>query len=207
MGSFSAFLLEAVAISLSGVMAPGPITSVVVGKGSESPHAGALVALGHGVVEMPLMVAVFYGVGRLLELPHTQAIIALAGGLFLLWMGFGMVRSLRADGPASGESTQSPFAAGILLSVGNPYFLVWWATVGAALISRSARFGLRGFLAFALAHWSCDFVWDYGLSVLSFKGGQVLGARFQKGISLVCGAALIVFGGRFVIDGAVRLLG
>jgi threonine/homoserine/homoserine lactone efflux protein len=205
--SLPAFLLEAVAISLSGVMAPGPITSVVVGKGSESPHAGALVALGHAVVELPLMIAVFYGVGRLLELPHTSAIIALVGGLFLLWMGFDMLRRLRQGLIEDAHSAHTPLVAGILLSAGNPYFLVWWATVGAALIARSVQFGLGGFLAFALAHWGCDLVWDYALSALSFKGGQVFGARFQRGVFLVCGALLVVFGGRFMVDGALTFLG
>jgi len=204
--SFAAFLLEAVVISLSGVMAPGPVTSVVVGKGNDSPHAGALVALGHGVVEIPLMVAVFYGVGRLLELPHIQGAIALAGGLFLLWMGLGMLRSLRQRVEMDEQSGNTSFVAGILLSIGNPYFLVWWATVGAALIARSAEFGLGGFLAFGLAHWGCDFVWDYGLSALSFHGGQIFGARFQRGVFLLCGLALIFFGARFVWDGAGMLL-
>ena len=205
--SLPAFLLQAVAISLSGVMAPGPITSVVVGKGSESPHAGALVALGHGIVELPLMIAVFYGVGRLLELPYTSAAIALVGGLFLLWMGFDMLRSLRQGLVEDAHSAHTPLVAGILLSAGNPYFLVWWATVGAALIARSVRFGVGGFLAFALAHWGCDLVWDYALSALSFKGGQVFGARFQRGVFLVCGALLVLFGGRFVVDGALTFLG
>ncbi|MGD2177902.1 MAG: LysE family transporter [Anaerolineae bacterium] len=200
------FLLEAIAISLSGVMAPGPITSVVVGKGTQSPHAGALVAVGHGIVELPLMIAVFYGVGRLLKLPHTSAAIALGGGLFLLWMGLGMLRSLRRDAVQHTHSAHTPLVAGILLSAGNPYFLVWWATVGAALIARSIRFGVWGFLAFALAHWMCDLLWDYLLSALSFKGGQIFGARFQRGIYLLCGACLILFGGRFVIRGALHFL-
>ena len=78
--------------------------------------------------------------------------------------------------------------------------------MGAALIARSARFGLGGFLAFALAHWACDFVWDYGLSALSFKGGQVLGPPCQRGVFLVCGVCLMLFGGRFVFDGARTLL-
>lgn len=61
-----AFLLEASLISLSGVMAPGPLTTVTVGKGSRSPHAGGLVAIGHGIVEFPLMIFIFYGLGVLL---------------------------------------------------------------------------------------------------------------------------------------------
>jgi threonine/homoserine/homoserine lactone efflux protein len=204
--SFSAFLAEAVVISLSGVMAPGPITSVVIGKGSKSPHAGAIVSLGHAVVEFPVMIAVFYGVGRLLEIPYARAVIAVVGGLVLLWMGYGMLRSLRRDVALDDQTRHSPFAAGILLSAGNPYFLVWWATVGAALISRSTQFGWGGFLAFGLAHWMCDFVWNYGLSALSFQGGRVLGARFQRGVFLLCGTALIFFGGRFVWQGVTTFL-
>jgi threonine/homoserine/homoserine lactone efflux protein len=204
---FLAFVLEAVLISLSGVMAPGPVTTLVVGKGNESPHAGALVALGHGIVEFPLMIGVFYGVGHLLELPYARAIIALVGGLFLLWMGLDMLRSLTRQTPEAHGSNHSPVVAGLLLSIGNPYFLVWWATVGAALIFRSIRFGLLGFLTFAVAHWSCDFVWDTLLSVLSFKGGQVFGRRFRRAVLLICGGFLIVFGSRFVYDGASSLLG
>jgi threonine/homoserine/homoserine lactone efflux protein len=205
--SFLAFLLEAVLISLSGVMAPGPVTTLVVGKGNESPHAGALVALGHGIVELPLMIGVFYGVDHLLERPHARAIIALVGGLFLLGMGIDMLRSLTQQTLKAHGSNHSPVVGGLLVTIGNPYFLVWWATVGAALILRSVRFGLLGFLAFALAHWSCDFVWDTLLSALSFKGGQVFGRRFQRAVLLICGGFLIFFGGRFVYDGASTLLG
>lgn len=205
--SFLAFLLQAVLISLSGVLAPGPVTTLVVAKGNESPHAGALVAVGHGIVEFPLMIGVFYGVGHLLELPDARAVIALVGGLFLLWMGVDMLRSVGQQTIEAQNSGHSPVVAGLLLTVGNPYFLVWWATVGAALILRSVRFGLLGFLAFALTHWSCDFVWDTLLSALSYKGGQVFGRRFQRGVLLVCGGFLIFFGGRFVVDGASGLLG
>ncbi len=64
-------------------MAPGPLTTVTVGKGNESPHAGAFVAVGHGIVEFPVMLAVLYGAGRLLGISYVKAAIASAGGLFL----------------------------------------------------------------------------------------------------------------------------
>jgi threonine/homoserine/homoserine lactone efflux protein len=96
--------------------------------------------------------------------------------------------------------------AGIVLSVGNPYFLVWWATVGAALILRSVAFGVWGLVAFGLLHWLCDFVWSYFLSALSFKGGQFFGQWFQRAIFLVCGGMLLFFGVRLVIDGIGALV-
>lgn len=204
--AFTGFLFEAALISLSGVMAPGPITTVSVGKGSESPHAGALVALGHAVIEIPLMIAVFYGTGQLLQRASVQAAIALVGGLFLLFMGLGMFRALGREDVAMDGAGSSPFVAGILLSVGNPYFLVWWITVGAALILRSLRFGVQGALAFGAVHWSCDLVWNYFLSALSYKGGQFFGRRFQKGLFLLCGVFLVFFSLKFIVDGAMGFL-
>jgi threonine/homoserine/homoserine lactone efflux protein len=210
------FLLEAMFISLSGVMAPGPMTAVTVGKGNQSPHAGAWIAVGHGIVEFPLMVAVFFGVGYLLEMAYVKAAIALVGGAFLLFMGIGMFRSISKNGVAEDgslerlneaaiEDTRSPIITGIVLSLGNPYFLIWWATVGAALVLRAVSFGLIGFVTFAILHWSCDFVWSYLLSALSFKGGKVFGNKFQRAVFVVCGVALVFFSSKLVIDGVKTL--
>ncbi len=198
--SLLAFLVEAVLISLSGVMGPGPMTAVTVGKGSESPYAGALVAVGHGIVEFPLMVFIFYGFGYFLSQSYVKAAIALVGGLFLLVMAVGMFRDIRRAEINSTRYSGSAIAAGVLLSLGNPYFLVWWATVGATLILRSVSFGLLGFLLFAVLHWSCDLLWCSLLSAISFKGGQFLGRGFQKVVFAICGVLLLVFGAKFILD-------
>lgn len=198
--SLLTFLLQAVIISLSGVMAPGPITAVTVGKGSESPHAGAMVSIGHGIIEFPLMVGIFYGLGYLLNLPYVKIIIAFVGGLFLLFMGIGMLRSIKGFEVKSDVDNHSPLIDGILLSLGNPYFLVWWATIGAALVFRSVKFGMGGFVIFALAHWFCDFLWYYFLSFLSFRGGLFFGKVFQRVLFGICGLALFFFSGKFIFD-------
>jgi len=199
------FLLEAVLISLSGVMAPGPITAVAVGKGSESPHAGALVAIGHGMVEFPLIVFIFWGFGHLIDLPYVRTAIALVGGLLLLIMGIGMFRGMRRAEISSNQYARVPVIAGVLLSAGNPYFLIWWITVGATLVSRSIQFGPWGLLAFALSHWLCDLAGCYFLSALSFKGGRFFGKRFQEIVFAVSGVFLVFFGGKYIAD-AVKVL-
>lgn len=203
--SLSSFLFQVGIVSLSGVMAPGPMTAVTMGKGTESPHAGLLIALGHGMVEIPLMVAIMYGFGYLLEITRVQETISLVGGVVLLFMGLSMFKGMRRPTMTVTRNTHSPLKAGILLSVGNPYFIVWWATVGAALVVQSAKFGMAGFVAFALLHWLCDFVWCYCLSIMSFKGGRFFGRWFQKAVFGLCGTFLLFFSGRF-IWGAVRSL-
>ncbi len=203
---FLAFLSEAVVVSLSGVMSPGPITAVAIGKGSRSPHAGALVAVGHGLAEWPLMVAVYLGVGRVLDRPVLTAAIGLVGGIVLLVMGIGMLHSARHAEVGLTSDGRSPLVAGIVLSLGSPYFFVWWATIGAALILQSVAFGVWGFVALALSHWICDFVWDYFLSAVSYKGGQFLGGRFQKAVFGLTGIALLYFGVSLLVSATRTLL-
>jgi threonine/homoserine/homoserine lactone efflux protein len=205
--SYGAFLLQAILISLSGVMAPGPLTVVVVGKGARSPRAGALIALGHGVVEFPLMAAIVVGLAPILRHEMVAAGIGLAGGAVLLWMGWGLLRALRAPAEASTVRRESsPLVAGILMTAGNPYFIVWWATVGATLVFRAWEFGLWPFVIFAVVHWSLDLIWYFFLSAASFRGGRLLGTRFQTAVSLVAGLLLLFFGVRFVADALPKLL-
>jgi len=200
----SAFLIEAVLISLSGVMAPGPITAVTLSKGTKSPHAGAIIALGHGIVEIPLMILILYGFGEILKIPYIKAIIGLLGGLFLLKMGLGLLQGIKQAKINSSNDPHSPLMAGIILSLANPYFLIWWATIGSILIFRSITFGLLGFVIFMILHWFCDFFWCYFLSALSFKGGQFFGKRLQQVLFAICGVFLLFFSAKFIFD-AVKI--
>ena len=199
---FSAFLLEAVLISLSGVIAPGPVTAVTVSKGAKSPHAGAIIALGHGIVEIPLMILILYGFGDILKITYVKAIIGLLGGLFLLKMGISLLKGIKHAKIDSANGPNSPLRAGIILTLANPYFMVWMATIGSILIFRSYAFGLLGFTIFMIAHWSCDFLWLYFLSALSFKGGQFFGKRLQQVLFAICGVFLLFFGAKFIFDAA-----
>jgi threonine/homoserine/homoserine lactone efflux protein len=202
---FALFLSEAIVISLSGVLAPGPITAVAIGHGSRSLRAGPLVAIGHGIVEFPVVAAVSLGVGQLLETRSIQAAIGAAGAAMLAIMGVGMFRSASRRSDVTAAPDRSPLAAGVLLSLANPYFLIWWATIGAALIARSLAFGLAGLAAFGVAHWLCDFLWCSALSTLSFRGSRFFGGKMQRAVFMICGAALLVFAARLMMDAITPL--
>jgi threonine/homoserine/homoserine lactone efflux protein len=206
---FPAFLLETVLISLTGVMAPGPMTAATVGKGGESPGAGVSLSLGHGVIELPLMVLLYLGLGRLLGRDGVGAAPGLAGGSFMLYMGGSMLWSLRRNAHAKAGAVvgHAPLIAGILLTGANPYFLLWWLTVGGALITRAASFGLLGFGSFALVHWLCDLGWLSFLSVMSYRGTKVFGERFRWVVTAVSSAFLLLFAVRFIIDALASIIG
>jgi len=197
------FLIEVVVISLSGVMAPGPVTAAAIGMGTRSRYAGPLIAVGHGVVEFPLMILIVLGAGRILKLPTAQIVIGLAGGAFLLIMAIQMLKSLRSAEKQQAQVTKSaPVLAGIILSAGNPYFLLWWATIGLALATTATGIGIWAFVLFAIVHWLCDLVWLSALSWASFKGSVLLGPRGMRIVLMICSAALFVFGLFFIYKAA-----
>jgi threonine/homoserine/homoserine lactone efflux protein len=205
--SMFSFLMEVTIISLSGVMAPGPMTAVTIGKGNKSPHAGVKIAMGHGIIEFPLMLLVFFGFGFLFKINYVKPAIAFIGGLLLLYMGINMIQNIKAEqNSLNNNNNSSSLKAGIFLSAGNPYFLIWWATVGATIVLRSVEFGILGFVLFAIIHWSCDFIWLYILSSLSYKGSQFFGKNFQKISYIICAVLLIFFSFKFIIDAVLTFL-
>jgi threonine/homoserine/homoserine lactone efflux protein len=204
--SFWIFLSGAIVISLSGVLAPGPVTAATIGKGNDSPHAGAWIAVGHGIVEFPLMILLAFGIGQFFTSVWLKTALGILGGLFLVYMAIGLLRGIVRSSAGPSFYSGSPLLAGILLTLGSPFFFVWWATIGAALILQSWAFGIAGFIILCAAHWLCDFLWSYFLSALSFAGGKFFGRRFQQAVFGACGLALLVFGGWFLYSAAVSLL-
>ncbi len=193
------FLFGVFAVSLTGVMMPGPMTAAAVVMGSRNRYAGALITVGHIVVEFPLIVLIMLGMGRIFESTAAQIAIGLVGGVFLILMACQMLMSLRgvqAEGVKHHKA--GPVVTGILLSMGNPYFLLWWATVGLMLATDARELGVWALGLFAIVHWLCDLVWFSILSWASFKGSELSGGRSKRVVLLVCSAALIVFGVIFI---------
>lgn len=201
------FLFEVFVISLSGVMAPGPVTAAAVAMGARNRYAGVLIALGHVIIEFPLMLLIILGMGKLLESDKTQIVIGLAGGAFLLVMAIQMLNSLNAANVAEDKKIGNrPVLTGILLSASNPYFLLWWATIGLALASEATELGIWAFALFVVVHWLCDFVWLQALSWASFKGSSLLGGRVQRIVLLICSIALFIFGLLFIYKSGFSLV-
>jgi len=201
------FLSSAVMISLSGVLSPGPMTAAVLQQGSRSALTGIYIALGHAVIEMPLIFLIYLGIGNLLHMEVVRITIGMAGGLYLLFIGIGLLRQ-KVDMENNKDTvTSSPFFSGVFLSGGNPYFLLWWGTIGAGLVFGAARFGLLGLVLFAVFHWLCDLIWYSFLSFASFNGIRMFGAGLYKKVSVICGLAMLFYGGVFITNAVKQIIG
>jgi threonine/homoserine/homoserine lactone efflux protein len=194
------FMLKAALISLSGVLSPGPITAITVSKGTEHPLTGLYVAVGHTIVELPLMILIAVGLDKYLQINWVRVAIGVLGGLFLFKMGFGLLKNIFSTKIGYDNFNYTPIQAGVILSISNPYFLIWWTTVGAMLLSGAYQFGMVGVILFMLIHLGCDFLWYIFLSSLTFKGGQFFGQKLQQVLFAICGLFLLFFSGKFLYD-------
>jgi threonine/homoserine/homoserine lactone efflux protein len=201
------FLLRVVGVSLSGVMMPGPVTAAAIAMGARNRWAGALMAVGHGIVEFPLIVLITVGMKEIIESTLIKIVIGLAGGAFLIIMSVQMLKSPEsADKPQVTSSKSTPLLAGVILSGCNPYFFLWWATVGLALATAATRLGIWAFVLFAIVHWLCDLVWLETLSWASFKGSVLLNPRRQRIVMIICAVVLLGFGLLFIGGAGIGLV-
>ncbi|GAH49042.1 unnamed protein product [marine sediment metagenome] len=199
------FLLSVAIISLTGVMLPGPMTAATIAKGYRNKNAGALIALGHGVIELPLIAAMYLGIGHFLELPAVVNGIYIVGGVALFYLGFRMFRTA-GDAPEEvGGLPASSVVTGIVVTGTNPAFYVWWITLGAALITGAAHFGVIGVVLLAVVHWPCDLVWSEFLSMGTFKSRKWWTTKVQRIVFSVCALVLLGFGAWFVFSGLSNL--
>ena len=182
-------------------MAPGPMFAVTLAKSYKSPLAGTQIALGHAVIEVPLILLIYFGFARFFENSTVQLVLSLVGGGMIIWMGISMFR-IRTEVVQKGKDLPyNAFTAGILTSGFNPFFLLWWATIGSMLVMKFLDFGITGLVIFIIAHWLCDLVWLSLISILIYRTHTLWGKKYQEWVFIGCSLLLVGFGGWFMISG------
>tara|TARA_B100000315_G_C14128140_1_gene385639 strand:- start:6 stop:566 length:561 start_codon:yes stop_codon:yes gene_type:complete len=180
---------------------PGPMFAVTLAKSYRSPWAGVQISLGHAVIEVPLILLIYFGFAQFFESSMVQLVLSILGGAMIIWLGIAMFRA-RAEVVRGGKDLPyNALIAGILTSGFNPFFLLWWATIGSMLIMRFLDFGIIGLIVFIIVHWLCDLVWLSLVSIMVYKTHSLWGRKLQEGIFITCGLLLVGFGLWFLISG------
>jgi threonine/homoserine/homoserine lactone efflux protein len=176
------------------------------GRGrSRGAMVGPLIVLGHGMLEILLVAGVVLGLGELLVRGPVIGLIGILGSVVLLWMAWGMFRSVGGISLRAGEVSRSrrhPILAGVLTTLSNPYWTIWWATIGLGYIALSLRLGPIGLVAFYLGHVLSDLAWYGTISVTLALGGGLLTDRLYRVLVTGCAVFLLGFGVYFGYAGA-----
>ena len=203
---FYLFLASVLLISLSGVLLPGPLFAVTIKKAAKSKTAGALIAVGHGIVELPLMFLIFFVLSQF-DIPSVvQVAVGLVGGALMIFMGLQAFRNRHKQEEATVSMKKDSVLAGVWTTAANAGFILWWLTIGTTLILNAKLFGLLGFSVFAGVHWLTDFAWYTVVALLIFKSQRFWKERTQMGITLFCVAVFVGFGTYFMVSALWSLL-
>ncbi|MGW8194095.1 MAG: LysE family transporter [Desulforhopalus sp.] len=196
-------------IALSGALMPGPLLTVTVSESSRrGAMTGPMMIFGHGLLELTLVCALLAGLGPLLARDDVFILISLTGGTVLFWMGLTMLRSLpqlSLERDSSASRSRNLVLAGIVLSVVNPYWLIWWASIGLGYILHSLKFGLLGVAAFFTGHILADLAWYAAVSFGIAKGRHLFDNALYRKLIGGCGLFLILFSCWFFLSGLRKI--
>ena len=203
MQEFFGFAVMVIAISASGVMSPGPLFSANIIYGiREGKIAGLKIAIGHTIVEFPLIV--FLGAGIITSniIPEFRVLIAIIGAVGLFGFAGLQIRTIfQKKNQRNLKPTRGPILAGIFLSALNPFFIIWWLTVGFKLITESIElWGFFGIVVLFLVHIWMDYVWLYVVAFFASKTNNLLSNRNYKILIIALGMILIYFGIEFLLE-------
>jgi threonine/homoserine/homoserine lactone efflux protein len=193
-------------MGLTGAMAPGPLLTVTIGESARRGGiVGPLIVFGHGILEFALLALIIFGAANFLNNPKIFAGIALSGGVVLIYTGYAAIKRLKgyslAVEPAAQKQGLHPVVAGIIISLSNPYWFIWWITIGMGYVMFARGLGIHGILAFFAGHILSDLAWYSFVSYGIQFGGKFLSIRIIKGGLLACSLFLVLFGVYFIVKG------
>ena len=197
-------------LGLSGALFPGPLVTLTVRESVlRGASAGPILSLGHAAIELGLVLLLLAGLDRALDEGPVTATIGLVGGVVLLLFAYQTLRAARTQTldlrrPEAAGDGRRPrrvgtlAVAGALVSASNPYWVNWWATVGAAAMTASLESGAAGIVSFFTGHILSDFAWLTFVSVALTGGKRLVSSVAYRAVLAVCGVFLGLLGAYFI---------
>ncbi len=192
-------------VALSGALMPGPLLTVTVGEAARRGFwAGPLIMVGHALLEAALVLLLLVGLGAWLNQPVILGMVGVLGAGMLGWMGLMTLKASRQGrlefDPKNGSGL-NPVVAGVLMSAANPYWLIWWLTIGLGYVMFASQYGVAGVALFYLGHILADFAWYTLVSGAVAQGRRFISDGLYRGFLAGCGVFLVGFGGYFAFQG------
>jgi len=199
------FVATIIIVTASGALAPGPLFFATVSHGTKhGSKTGLVFSVAHTVVEFSLIMLFALGLLTIASEPLVKIIIGIIGGIVLIAFGAFQIRNSidsKSEELKKPKSTYKHlFIIGLAFTGLNPYFILWWMTVGAQLIVIALEFAaLLGVVFMFICHVWMDYAWLTGVAYFAKKGTNVMGLKWYKPLMIIFGIVLIYFGITFIL--------
>jgi threonine/homoserine/homoserine lactone efflux protein len=193
-------------VTASGALAPGPLFFATISHGTKSGvKSGLMFSIAHTIIEFSLIIVLALGLVTFGNEPTIKLIIGTVGGIVLLIFGTIQIRNSIKSNFGKTEKreikTSNLLILGLLFTGLNPFFIVWWLTVGINLILLSLEFAsLSGVIFMYICHVWMDYIWLISISYFAKKGMNILGYKIYRIIMGLFGAVLIYYGLSFLFN-------
>ena len=199
-------------VALSGALMPGPVLALTIsGVAQRGFRAAPLIIAGHALLELALVLALVFGLSRFIDSDFIASIIGIVGGSVLIGIGvMTVVKGRKTANPLSSPPTYATrdhmlVVSGIVMSISNPYWFLWWATIGITYLLWSLKLGAAGVATFFTGHMLGDFSWYALVALVLTKGMRFISDKVYRWMLIVCGVALVGLGTYFIVSGAMFL--
>jgi threonine/homoserine/homoserine lactone efflux protein len=164
-------------------------------------------------MELAIVALIGIGLTSIMTQMSIQTLIAILGGLLLIWMGGSMLNGIwkgkiqlaSADTDESEMSYPKMIGLGMITTLSNPFWYAWWVTVAAGLLAQAQALGSASVAAFFFGHISADYLWDTILSVVIGSGRRWITNTTYRWIIGVCGVFFLYLGLQFIINGITMI--
>ena len=196
------FAATVIIISASGVMAPGPLFAANIAYGLQGGgKAGIKMAVGHTIVELPLVILLGIGVFSFEIFPEFRILISILGAITLFVFAGIQIKTTLQMKETTFNLKHNAVLTGITLSALNPFFIIWWLSVGFKLISDAMLiWAFVGIIVVFLLHIWMDFVWLYSVACLAAKSSKILSNKNYKILMIGLSVMVIYFGISFIAE-------
>ena len=131
------YLATGALLGLGAGLSPGPLLTLVISESlRRGAAAGVRVALAPLVSDLPIIILVLLGLGRVAPTGMLPGILALAGGSLVIWMGVGELRST-GDVAVESRVQTHPLRRGVWVNVLSPYPYLFWLGVGGPILLKA----------------------------------------------------------------------
>ncbi len=196
-------------VALTGALSPGPVLTFTIYKSLKSEKgylAGLFITLGHATLELVLIIALLLGASFFLQNAYVYTTIGIVGGILLIVYGIVVIKNTYNNPIEVSFSDMkeedmkgfkgNSFLGGIIVSLSNPFWTLWWAGIGLSLmVQLDVSFQKPlGILFFFLGHELGDLIWFWPISVFGYLGGRTLNPKVYRWVLIICGIFMIFFG-------------
>ncbi len=192
------FILSSFILGIAFCAPPGIITAETIRRGLARGFRPALfVQFGSLVGDSTWATIALTGLAFLVQNPVARIILSVLGMFLLLKLAWDALQEFRkgthfSEQPASGRGD---FATGAVLSLSNPFNIVFWTGIGtSAFASIPGQPQTIHLVAFFAAFMTGAFVWCFFMAGMVAWGRRFLTQGFFRAVNLLCGLALVYFG-------------